>query len=201
MAPEVLRRAIEPFFTTKEVGKGSGLGLSMIYGFARQSGGYLKLYSEPGRGTTVRLYLPRAAPAREAARRGAKSERALPRGSETILVVEDDEEVRCIVVGNLTSLGYRILQAGDGPAALEILAREPKIDLLFTDVVMPKGMGGQELAESAQQQRPHLKVLFTTGYTEDAIVHAGRLDRGVVLLPKPYTRPTLARKVREVLDG
>jgi PAS domain S-box-containing protein len=202
MSPEVLRRAVEPFFTTKEVGRGSGLGLSMIYGFARQSGGYLKLYSEPGRGTTVRLYLPTAGrrPAAAADAEGP-AEATLPRGRETILVVEDDEQVRRVVVANLAGLGYRVLEAGDGPAALEILAHEPAVDLLFTDVVMPKDMSGQALAERAQRERPQLKVLFTTGYTQDAIVHAGRLDRGVMLLPKPYSRATLARRIRDALEG
>jgi PAS domain S-box-containing protein len=198
MTPEVVARAVEPFFTTKEVGRGSGLGLSMVYGFSRQSGGYFKLYSEPGRGTTARLYLPRAA-LKPATAGPAAAAAPLPGGSETILVVEDEQAVRRIVVAHLGSLGYRVLEAGDGPAAQAILETTPAIDLLFTDVVMPKGMSGQAVAEVARRLQPNIKVLFTTGYTEDAIVHAGRLDPGVLLLPKPYTKAILAQKVRLAL--
>jgi signal transduction histidine kinase len=197
MPPGVLERAIEPFFTTKGAGKGTGLGLSMVYGFAKQSGGHLRIYSEPGHGTSVRLYLPLAAsaPATPEARSAAQG------GSEKILVVEDDENVRQLVIVMLESLGYRVLAASDGREAMSALEGEAHIDLLFTDVVMPRGVSGRELADRAVKARPGLKVLFTSGYTENAIVHHGRLDEGVHLLSKPYQRGDLARKIREVLDG
>jgi CheY-like chemotaxis protein len=200
MSPDTLGRAVEPFFTTKEVGRGSGLGLSMVYGFAKQSGGHLKIYSEPGLGTTIRLYLPRAAGAQETKAAPSAPEAGLPRGREKILVVEDNDDVRRIVVQQLASLGYAVAEAGDGPAALDRLREDPDVDLLFTDIVMPKGMSGRVLAEQAQATHPALKVLFTTGYTADAIVHGGRLDEGVALLSKPFSKATLARKIREILD-
>ena len=197
MTPEVLDRAIEPFFTTKGAGKGTGLGLSMVFGFAKQSGGHLRIYSEPGHGTSVRLYLPiaagEAAPAPVAAGPATG-------GAEVILVVEDDAGVRELVILMLETLGYRVLAAPDGPSALALLEATPEIDLLFTDVVLPKRMSGRELAERAALLRPGLKVLFTSGYTENAIVHHGRLDEGVLLLSKPYQKAELARKVREALD-
>jgi CheY-like chemotaxis protein len=199
MTPEVLVRAVEPFFTTKPPGRGSGLGLSMIYGFVKQSGGHLKIYSEPGHGTTVRIYLPRVRPA--AAAEAAPSAEAPPaRGHESVLVVEDDAQVRQLGVSHLRDLGYRVLEAADGPAAITVLRNEPNIDLLFTDVVMPGGMTGRDLAEQARALLPGIRVLYTTGYTEDAIVHQGKLDRGVHLLSKPYRKRELARLVRAVLD-
>jgi signal transduction histidine kinase/CheY-like chemotaxis protein len=201
MSADTLARAVEPFFTTKEVGRGSGLGLSMVYGFAKQSGGHLKIYSEPDLGTTVRLYLPRAASAADAQIASGAAEARLPGGRESILVVEDNDDVRRIVVKQLASLGYAVSEAPDGPAALERLREDAGIDLLFTDIVMPKGMSGRVLAEQAQAMRPALKVLFTTGYTADAIVHGGRLDEGVALLSKPFSKATLARKIREILDA
>jgi PAS domain S-box-containing protein len=201
MPPDVIEHAFEPFFTTKEVGKGSGLGLSMIYGFAKQSGGHLKIYSELGHGTTVRLYLPRlsaeAAPATTALAGPADH----PRGGETILVVEDDADVRRFVVGQLRDLGYRVLEAADGPSAQTILDSDQSIDLLFTDVVMPGGMTGRQLAEGAKQRRPNLKTLYGSGYTENSIVHQGKLDPGVHFLAKPFRRQDLAVKVREALDA
>jgi len=200
MTPEVLAHAFEPFFTTKEVGKGSGLGLSMVYGFIKQSEGHVNIYSEPGGGTTVRLYVP-CAETEAAVVQDAARDEAAPGGDETILLVEDDEMVRAFVARQLEGLGYRVLQAVNGQDALTALEREPGIDLLFTDVVMPGGMGGRELAEAAHAMRPDLPVLFTSGYTENAIVHQGRLDAGVHLLNKPYRRTALARKVRLVLDG
>jgi CheY-like chemotaxis protein len=169
----------------------------MVYGFAKQSGGHLRIYSEPGHGTSVRLYLPLAAsaPATPEARSAAQG------GSEKILVVEDDENVRQLVIVMLESLGYQVAAASDGREALAALEGEAEIDLLFTDVVMPRGVSGRELADRAVKARPGLKVLFTSGYTENAIIHHGRLDEGVHLLSKPYQRDDLARKVREVLDG
>ena len=201
MPPEVIERAFEPFFTTKGVGKGSGLGLSMIYGFAKQSRGHLKIYSEVGHGTTVRLYLPRehAEATVEAAPVVARSDQ--PSGGEWILVVEDDDLVRGLTVSQLRHLGYRVIEAADGPQAQKILDGNQAIDLLFTDVVMPGGMTGRQLAEVAQRRRPTLKTLYTSGYTENSIIHQGKLDPGVHFLSKPFRRQELALKVREVLDA
>ncbi len=200
MDPEVAERALEPFFTTKPPGKGTGLGLSMIYGFAKQSGGHLKIYSEIGHGTTVRLYLPRAVELNEQNRLPAPAAEDLV-GGETILVVEDDDAVRNLVVSQLESLGYHVIEAADGRAAQEVLRVGVPIDLLFTDVVMPGGITGRKLAEEATRERPGLRTLFTSGYTENSIVHHGRLDPGVNLLSKPYKKRDLAQKIREVLDA
>jgi len=197
MTPEVMARAFEPFFTTKEVGKGSGLGLSMVFGFAKQSNGHVKVYSEPGLGTTVRLYLPRAR-GEEADIQGAVAV-SIDGGAEKILLVEDDDMVREHVAEQLQSLGYRVVAVSNGPAALEILRAADDFDLLFTDIVMPGGMSGRQLADAVRPLRPDLPVLFTSGYTENAVVHHGRLDAGVNLLNKPYRRQDLARKVRQVL--
>jgi PAS domain S-box-containing protein len=200
MGAEQLARAFEPFFTTKGVGKGSGLGLSMVYGFVKQSHGHVKLYSEPGHGTTARLYLPRADSAPEAPAATRRDEQDF-RGSATVLVVEDDALVRRHAQDVLAGLGYRVLGAENGDAALVLLRQRDDIDLLFTDVVMPGALNGRQLAEAALQLRPALKVLYTSGYTENAIVHHGRLDRGVHLLPKPYRSLELARKVHLVLQA
>jgi PAS domain S-box-containing protein len=200
MTPEVIERAFEPFFTTKGVGRGSGLGLSMIYGFAKQSGGHLKIYSELGHGTTVRLYLPRDTGSPEATSEAPAETVENPRGGESILVVEDDELVRGFAVSQLRDLGYRVLEATDAREARAILAGNDKIDLLFTDVVMPGGMTGRQLGDLAKQTRPELKVLYTSGYTENSIVHQGKLDPGVIFLSKPFRRNDLARKIREALD-
>jgi len=199
MTPEVLAHAFEPFFTTKEVGKGSGLGLSMVYGFVKQSGGHIKIYSEVDHGTTIKLYLPRAN-AKDAALNQHTPPDISTGGREHILVVEDDELVRTNLINQLTSLGYRVTDASNGPQALELIRRHPNIDLLFTDIVMPRGLNGRQLADAAKEIRPELKVLFTSGYTENAIVHHGRLDKGVHLLSKPYRRQEVAEKVRKVLD-
>jgi CheY-like chemotaxis protein len=201
MDQEVTEHAFEPFFTTKPPGKGTGLGLSMIYGFAKQSGGHLKIYSEIGHGTTVRLYLPRAAAVVEEIRSPAASAGDYLNGGETILVVEDDDAVRNLVVSQLESLGYHVIEAANGKAAQEILRVGVPIDLLFTDVVMPGGITGRRLAEEATRERPGLRTLFTSGYTENSIVHHGRLDPGVNLLSKPYKKRDLAQKIREVLDA
>jgi PAS domain S-box-containing protein len=198
MPPDVVDRVFEPFFTTKETGMGSGLGLSMIYGFAKQSGGHLKIYSEVGHGTTVRLYLPRAG--RMHSRAGARHGSAeVTGGRETILIVEDEDAVRRLVARNLSDLGYRVLEASDGKQATTILESDEAIELLFTDVVLSGGVTGRELAERARQLRPDMRVLFTSGYTQNSIVHQGKLDEGVQLLSKPYRREDLARKIREVL--
>jgi CheY-like chemotaxis protein len=200
MPKQVLARAFEPFFTTKEVGKGTGLGLSMVYGFVKQSGGHVTIYSEPGQGTAVKLYFPRYQGSTPL--QSVESAAAIPTASsdEVVLVVEDNLEVRSYSVMVLTELGYRVLEAGDAPSALEILQGNAAVDLLFTDVVLP-GKSGNILAEEARLHRPDLRVLYTTGYSRDAIVHHGRLDAGVHLISKPFTFEELAKRVREVLDG
>ncbi|WP_323141841.1 hybrid sensor histidine kinase/response regulator [Massilia phyllosphaerae] len=197
MAPEVLAKAFEPFFSTKEEGKGSGLGLSMVYGFVKQSGGHVKIYSEAGQGTTVKIYLPRTLAGEEAV--GALEPQQAVGGTETILVAEDDEAVRATVVEMLTALGYRVLKAADAASALAVVESGVPIDVLFTDVVMPGTLRSPELARMARERLPNLAVLFTSGYTENAIVHGGRLDPGVELLGKPYTRESLARRIRQVI--
>jgi CheY-like chemotaxis protein len=198
MPAEVRDQAFEPFFTTKEVGKGSGLGLSMVYGFVKQSGGHIKIYSEVGHGTTIKLYLPPASAAVEAS---APAAAPIEGGAETILVVEDDIVVRNFVMAQLQSLGYRTISAADGHAALNIVARSEPFDLLFTDVVMPGGMSGRELADIVVKIRPGIKVLYTSGYTENALIHHGRLDAGVLLLAKPYLSSDLARMIRTALES
>ena len=197
IAPELLERVFEPFFSTKPEGKGTGLGLSMVYGFVKQSGGHVKIYSEPGQGTTVKIYLPRVHQAEDA----LADESAAPvrGGTETVLVVEDDDEVRETAVSLLSDLGYRVLKAREAMSALSVIESGVPIDVLFTDVVMPGPLRSPELARKAKERLPHVAVLFTSGYTENAIVHGGRLDRGVELLSKPYTREALARKIRHVL--
>jgi PAS domain S-box-containing protein len=199
MDAETVERVFEPFFTTKAVGQGTGLGLSQVYGFIRQSNGHVRIYSEPGQGTTVKLYLPRL---NEPARWEADAPRVadILGGDETVLVVEDHDDLRSYSIGVLTELGYRVLEASDGPTALKLLETDTPVDLLFTDVVLPNGMDGRRLAEAACRLRPQLKVLFTTGYSRNAIVHNGRLDPGVQLVSKPFTFEALAAKVRLVLD-
>ncbi|MBL8835338.1 MAG: CHASE3 domain-containing protein [Alphaproteobacteria bacterium] len=200
MAADVLERVFEPFFTTKPEGRGTGLGLSQIYGFVKQSGGHVKLYSEPGHGTTARLYLPRTRRSEE--RREVPVTGPVVGGGETILVVEDNESVRAGAVDALSDLGYRIVEASDGDAALGILAAGAEhIDLLFTDVVLPGHVKVRDLARLAQEHQPGIAVLYTSGYTANAIVHNGRLDEEVAFLSKPYRRDDLARKVRSVLDA
>ncbi len=201
MTPEVISRAFEPFFTTKASGKGTGLGLSSVYGFVKQSGGHVKIYSEPGEGTTVKLYLPRLAG--EPPADGIAESRRLPERAarETILLVEDNDDVRAHAGEILTELGYRILTARDGPTALTLLGTSADVRLLFTDVGLPGPIDGRQLADEARRRRPDLKVLFTTGYARNAIVHQGRLDPGVDLITKPFTYAGLAQKVRQVLEG
>ncbi len=199
IAPEHLEQVFQPFFTTKEKGKGTGLGLAMVYGFVKQSAGHVNIYSEQGHGTVVKLYLPRAvgasAPAPEPV------DRLMPTGGkETILVVEDDEMVRRYACQQLRSMGYRVIEVDNGAGALALIEQHPDIDLLFTDVVMPGGMNGRALADAARQLRPTLRVLYTSGYTENAIVHHGRLDPGVQLLAKPYRLVDLSRAIRAALS-
>jgi len=199
MTADVLAKVFDPFFTTKPVGKGTGLGMSQVYGFAKQSGGHVKIYSEVGHGTTVKLYLPRQIGATAIVDR-PKAEVAPRGGSETILVVEDDEHVRSFAVEALRELGYSVLEAIDGRSALDVMRTNPDVALLFTDVVMP-GMTGRELANKAVQLHPSLKLLFSTGYTRNAIVHNGVVDAGTNFLQKPYSLHDLARKIRGVLDA
>jgi PAS domain S-box-containing protein len=196
-----LERAFDPFFTTKGAGKGTGLGLSQVYGFVRQSSGHVRIYSEVGQGTTVKIYLPRYAGAdRDGKPAKSASDTARAIGTETILVVEDDDAVRAYTTEVLTELGYRVLEAPTGVSALEILEKEPGIDLLFTDVVMPGPINGRQLANEAVRRRPGLRILFTTGYTRNAIVHQGRLDPGVHMIGKPFSFNELGTKVRALLD-
>ena len=201
MSPDVVGRAFDPFFTTKEVGKGTGLGLSQVYGFVRQSGGHVKIYSEPGQGTTVKVYLPRyVSQIGEAPEVGDQVEVPTGDRQELVLVVEDEPAVRQFSVDALEELNYRVLEADGAEAALRLLDAHPDIALLFTDVVMPE-VNGRKLADEARRRRPDLKVLFTTGYTRNAVVHNGVLDPGVDLIGKPFTLEELAGKVRQVLDA
>jgi signal transduction histidine kinase len=199
MSKEVLAKAFDPFFTTKEIGKGTGLGLSQVYGFVKQSGGHVKIYSEPGEGTTVKVYLPRVVADAEI----VPPDVPPPAGdaTEVILVVEDDGDVRANTIEMLRDLGYSVLAAADSTSALKILDATPNVHLLFTDVGLPGGFNGRQLADEAQRRRPALRVLFTTGYARNAIVHQGRLDPGVEMLPKPFTYATLAAKLRAVLHA
>jgi CheY-like chemotaxis protein len=195
----ILDKVFEPFFTLKEPGKGTGLGLSMVYGFVKQSSGHIKIYSEVGHGTTIKMYLPpgtAAVPASEAA-----PDPKLQGGHETILVVEDDRLVREYVLTQLHSLGYATLDAANGAEALAIVEAGRPFDLLFTDVIMPGAMNGRQLAEEILRRRPGSKVLYTSGYTENAIIHHGRLDSDVLLLAKPYRKSDMARMIRRAVAG
>jgi CheY-like chemotaxis protein len=199
MPPAVCARAFEPFFTTKDVGKGSGLGLSMVYGFAKQSNGHLALYSEPGLGTTVRLYLPATstAPAADALSTG---DTAITKGHGTILVVEDDAFVRANAVASLQSLGYRVIAAIDGDEGLAALAERAPVDLLFSDFIMPGSMNGTELVARAKQVQPGIKVLLTSGYARETLAARGRLDPSIDVLSKPYRKAELARRIQEIME-
>jgi len=197
--PEIRDKVFEPFFTTKGVGKGTGLGLSMVYGFVKQSGGHIKLYSEEDQGTTFKIYLPRADRQQDAA--SATAAVTPSNGKETILVVEDDSIVRGSVTTQLKSLGYSVVTATNAAEALALIEDGVGFDLMFTDLIMPGGMNGNQLAKEAAKRRPLLKVLFTSGYTENAVVHHGRLDPGVLLLAKPYRKSDLARMVRQALEA
>lgn len=199
MSPEVMTKAFEPFFTTKGVNKGTGLGLSQVFGFVKQSGGHVKIYSEPGEGTTVRVYLPRFFGAEGVVPADGPAEKTAGPATETILVVEDDERVRASTTDAIRELGYSVIHAGSGEEALRKLGENPSIALIFTDIVMP-AMNGRKLAEEATAQMPGLKVIFTTGFTRNAVVHNGVLDHDVHFLAKPFTIDQLAAKLRDVLD-
>ncbi|HEY0646972.1 CHASE3 domain-containing protein [Phenylobacterium sp.] len=202
MPPEVIERAFDPFYTTKGAGRGTGLGLSQVHGFVKQSHGHVKIYSEPGVGTTIKIYLPRRAGEEQAIDVQARPAGELPhaKDGEIVLVVEDDERVRHLSVDALRELGYTVVQASDAAQALTVLALQPRVDLLFTDVVMPD-LDGRRLADRAREARPDLKVLYTTGYTRNAIVHNGMLDADVAFIAKPFTIEQIAQKVRQVLDA
>ena len=200
MSPETVERVFEPFFTTKEVGHGTGLGLSMIYGFVKQSGGHVKIYSELDHGTTIKVYLPRSHEPESVAVSEAPIEERGEESLETILVVEDDAEVRSLAMSVLRSLGYTALEAADAETALAVLDRRPEVVLLFTDVVLPGGVSGAQLARQAQALYPNLKVLYTSGYTDNAIIHKGVLDAGAEMIGKPFRKAALARKIRSILD-
>jgi CheY-like chemotaxis protein len=199
MSPQVRERAIEPFFTTKGEGQGTGLGLSMAFGFVKQSGGHFRIYSEEGHGTTIKAYFPRALEPEQTLPEPVASE--VRGGTETILVVEDDPNVQATVVGMLSELGYQVLRADNAEMALAVLKAGVRCDLLFTDVVMPGKLKSTEMVRQAKALLPDLKVLYTSGYTQNAIIHGGRLDPGVELLSKPYRREKLAGKVRQMLGG
>jgi PAS domain S-box-containing protein len=195
-----LERVFDPFFTTKEVGKGTGLGLSMVFGFVKQSNGHIKIYSEEGHGTTVKIYLPRATGLDQTDAEVQASSR-VEGGNEIVLVVEDDALVRRYVITQIESLGYTTMEASNATEALNVIDNGDPIDLLFTDVIMPGPLNGRQLVEAALKRRPSLKTLYTSGYTENAIVHHGRLDSGVLLLAKPYRKSDLAKMMRMALDG
>lgn len=201
MPPDVIARAFDPFFTTKDVGHGTGLGLSQVYGFAKQSRGHVRIYSEVGEGTTIKLYLPRVHAINDSEEAPADYVSSIGSGSETILVVEDDADVRSYSCNTLRELGYQVIETENGRAALHALDKYPEICVLFTDVGLPGGMNGRQLADEARKRRTDLKVLFTTGYARNAIVHDGRLDAGVELITKPFSQSTLSAKLRDIIDA
>jgi signal transduction histidine kinase/CheY-like chemotaxis protein len=205
MPPDVVNRAFEPFFTTKPTGVGTGLGLSQVYGFVKQSGGHIRIYSEVGEGTTIKLYFPRLTGRPDLPQWVARGATPAPapslEGKETVLVVEDDPQVNKLAVEALQERGYQVMSAPDGAAALKLIDDAPSIDLLLTDVVLPGGMNGRQLTDEVLKRRPAIKILYMTGYTRNAIIHHGRLDPDIDLLTKPFTADGLARKMRRILDG
>jgi CheY-like chemotaxis protein len=202
MTPDVISKAFDPFFTTKPIGEGTGLGLSMIYGFARQSGGQVRIYSEPGQGTTMCIYLPRHfedAPADEDVE--LRSNLDAVSAGEVVLVIDDDPTIRMLVAEVLGELGYAVIEAVDGPAGLKVLESSAKIDLLITDVGLPGGMNGRQVADAARVARPKLKVLFITGYAENAVIGKGRLEEGMFVITKPFQMDALTRRIREIIES
>jgi CheY-like chemotaxis protein len=199
MSREVMQRAFDPFFTTKPEGQGTGLGLSQVFGFIKQSGGHVKLYSELGQGTTVKLYIPKAPGESNHVLDTPTDEQTAGGIGETVLVVEDDEDVRAAAATMIGELGYSVIAADSPEQALRILGEQP-VTLVFTDVVMPGPITSRELADRACELQPGVKVLFTSGYTQNAVVHGGRLDDGVELISKPYRRDQLARRLRRLLS-
>ncbi|HVY33908.1 MAG TPA: response regulator, partial [Caulobacteraceae bacterium] len=201
MASDVIERAFDPFYTTKPIGQGTGLGLSMVHGFAGQSGGQVRIYSELGKGTTMCLYLPRFVGELEPEAPEEPPPPAYQRRHETVLVIDDEETVRMLVCDVLGEAGYQVLQAADGSTGLKILESETPIDLLITDVGLPGGMNGRQVADAARLKRPDLKVLFVTGYAENAAVGNGLLDHGMSVMTKPFAMSILTTRVREILNG
>jgi CheY-like chemotaxis protein len=202
MPPEVAARAFDPFYTTKPVGKGTGLGLSMIYGFAKQSNGQTRIYSEVGRGTTVKIYLPRHhEKGEEPSEDEATPDTPRAKAGETVLVVDDEPTIRMLVGDTLAELGYETIEAADGAAGLKVLRSSTKIDLLITDVGLPGGMNGKQLADAARAIRSQLKVLFITGYAENAAVSNGRLDPGMHVLSKPFPMDKLSATIRSIIES
>ena len=202
MTPEIIARIFDPFFTTKPLGQGTGLGLSMIHGFVRQSGGQVRVYSEPGTGTTMCLYLPRYQGALKGAE-GLLHPSEAPRAGtgETVLIVDDEATIRMLVTEVLEELGYVALEAADGGAGLKLLQSDLRIDLLVTDVGLPGGMNGRQLADAARLGRPGLKVLFITGYAENAVIGNGLLEPGMQVLTKPFAMEALATRIKDMIDG
>jgi CheY-like chemotaxis protein len=199
MTPDVVARAFDPFFTTKPLGEGTGLGLSMVYGFARQSGGQVRIYSEIGKGTTISLYLPRFQGVADAGET-VVAEAVAPGDGETVLVIDDEPTIRMLVVSVLEENGYAAIEAGDGASGLRILQSDARIDLLVTDVGLPGGMNGRQVADAARVDRPGLKVLFITGFAENAVVGNGHLSPGMEVITKPFELSALGRKIRDLID-
>ena len=200
MAPDVIERAFDPFYTTKPMGQGTGLGLSMTYGFAKQSGGQVRIYSEVGKGTTMRIFLPRHSGEEDAESRPAQlTEAPRAQAGETVLIVDDDEAVRMLVTEVLQELGYGAIEAADGISGLNVLQSNARIDLLITDVGLPGGMNGRQIADAARVHRPGLKVLFITGYAENAVVRNGYLEAGMQIMIKPFTMEALAARIQDVI--
>jgi CheY-like chemotaxis protein len=201
MTAEVVERAFDPFFTTKPIGEGTGLGLSMVYGFVRQSGGQARIHSQPGRGTQVCLYLPRYVGGGKVFEPLVRAQRAQSGVGGTVLVVDDESSVRTLIDDVLVELGYHVLQAEHGATGLRILESNDRVDLLVTDVGLPGGMNGRQLADAARVSRPSLKVLFITGYAESAVMGAGCLKPGMHILTKPFSLETLGARIREIIEG
>jgi CheY-like chemotaxis protein len=201
MPRDVIARAFDPFFTTKPIGKGTGLGLSMVYGFAKQSEGQVRIYSEIGEGTTVKIYLPRHH-GQNSEEPAEEEDHVIPgaKAGETVLIVDDEPTVRMLIGDTLAELGYEGLEAGDAVAGLKILQSEVKIDLLITDVGLPGGMNGKQMADAARQARPDLKVLFITGYAENAAISNGHLEPGMHVMSKPFAMETLATRIRSIIE-
>jgi CheY-like chemotaxis protein len=201
MTPEVVERAFDPFYTTKPLGQGTGLGLSMIHGFLRQSGGQIRIYSEPGAGTTATLYLPRFNGELDAADDSVPPLRADTGHGETVLIIDDEPVVRMLMVEVLQEAGYACLEAGDGPSGLKLLQSDARIDLLITDVGLPGGMNGRQVADAARATKPDLKVLFVTGYAENAVIGNGHLEAGMQVITKPFPIAELGARVRDMIEG
>jgi CheY-like chemotaxis protein len=198
----VIERAFDPFFTTKPFGQGTGLGLSMVYGFARQSGGHVRIYSEVGAGTTMRIYLPRyGGSAPEEAEQSDLSAAPRPEAGETVLIVDDEPAIRMLVTEVLQDLGYTAIEAADGPSGLKLLQSNVRIDLLISDVGLPGGMNGRQMADAGRQVRPKLKVIFITGYADNAAVGNGHLEAGMHVLTKPFAMEALASRIKAVLEN